>query len=70
MGLVLARAEILNQASAAGLTHLGADEMVPILLVALIWSPLVNPASDIAFMQAELGEAVEHGEVYLRSATH
>ena len=30
--------------------QLGADEMLPILVMALIWSPLINPMQDIQMM--------------------
>ena len=29
---------------------MGADEMLPILVMALIWSPLINPLQDIQMM--------------------
>eukprot|EP00658_Telonema_sp_P-2_P085540 TRINITY_DN9776_c0_g1_i2.p2 TRINITY_DN9776_c0_g1~~TRINITY_DN9776_c0_g1_i2.p2 ORF type:complete len:253 (+),score=70.23 TRINITY_DN9776_c0_g1_i2:93-761(+) len=56
------RDEMMARASVAGMTHLGADEMVPLLLVSLIWSPMANPATDVQVIQDGLQEEVSHGE--------
>eukprot|EP00656_Telonema_subtile_P016554 TRINITY_DN18753_c0_g1_i1.p1 TRINITY_DN18753_c0_g1~~TRINITY_DN18753_c0_g1_i1.p1 ORF type:complete len:579 (+),score=118.94 TRINITY_DN18753_c0_g1_i1:233-1969(+) len=53
--LLEVRQEILRRASEAGMHRLGADELLPILVMALIWSPLISPSRDVALM----GEAVD-----------
>eukprot|EP00656_Telonema_subtile_P057205 TRINITY_DN9359_c0_g1_i6.p1 TRINITY_DN9359_c0_g1~~TRINITY_DN9359_c0_g1_i6.p1 ORF type:complete len:264 (+),score=49.07 TRINITY_DN9359_c0_g1_i6:435-1226(+) len=60
--LLEVKSQIIEQCTIAEMKHIGADELVPVLVVSLIWSPLVCPSSDVAFMQDELQEALEHGE--------
>eukprot|EP00658_Telonema_sp_P-2_P024095 TRINITY_DN19665_c0_g1_i2.p1 TRINITY_DN19665_c0_g1~~TRINITY_DN19665_c0_g1_i2.p1 ORF type:complete len:141 (-),score=44.25 TRINITY_DN19665_c0_g1_i2:263-685(-) len=56
------RSEIMKRASEAGMNRMGADELLPILVMSLIWSPLISPSRDLAEMSSVVDDVNDDGE--------
>lgn len=61
--LLEVREEIMTRAQDAGMKSIGADELLPILVMSLIWSPLISPSCDVAAMNAVVDDFGDDGEV-------